>query len=613
MTDIYIQKDPDKYQKLFENDEINPLCITQQGIYLKYNTNSKILISSLQKIFQIKTRMPGRKIRFSYISDSSHDRKEKSLILPRFGILYYLKHDCVKRVRLRNILDQINVNIRIVNCLKPFKPLENAKCKIELDNNQSLILNYLISNIYTEDMMKVGASGCILPMPPGSGKSYVGSVLISKLKMKSIVICHTRGVARGWKKIFSLYFKNVSIGQFYDSKKIDGDIVIAVINTIANLDLSSEITIKFHGSDGKLYDKTVKCFKYLAQFGLAIYDESQIYCNKMGVKAYQNLQTTCMLGLSATPNQRIDKFDPIAWWNLGPVIDLDDIKGYDWTETKFRGKICVKRYSGHPNFIEPVYNVTTGEVSTSGMTSQLSRDPYRLRLVVDEIYNLLRFGHKVLVFADRKSYLHTVQKAMCKYRAEYKMSEEGEALLENEDSCIITTDKEANDKLMTLTGGASDEKFTLAEINAKVIFTTYQYFGVGVSIDTLTSVVLLTPRKTGIHQNISRCFRGKNNAKGRRIIDIVDVKTSLGKQFSARKSVYKLQPSIGRELKIIEDEISYNSLEPMYVDQENEVGENNEENNNEENESDDDDDDEVDPDLNLFDQIEGAANVFVKN
>ena len=64
-----------------------------------------------------------------------------------------------------------------------------------------------------------------------------------------------------------------------------------------------------------------------------------------------------MVGLSATP-ERIDKYERLAIWGLGDIIDCNKLIGIDNKKKEFRCKVIIVKYKGNPVNISPVINKT---------------------------------------------------------------------------------------------------------------------------------------------------------------------------------------------------------------------------------------------------------------
>ena len=75
--------------------------------------------------------------------------------------------------------------------------------------------------------------------------------------------------------------------------------------------------------------------------------------------------------------------------------------------------------------------------------------------------------------------------------------------------------------------------------NARMLLTTYGYAGTGISIDKMTAIVFLTPRRAQMKQIIPRILRrGGDLSITRRIIDIIDKRTPMQYQYGDRSIAY---------------------------------------------------------------------------
>ena len=181
-----------------------------------------------------------------------------------------------------------------------------------------------------------------------------------------------------------------SIGVYYGDHKIDGDVVIHVINSA----LAEEFTCHYalarkNGvldeealARGRRGTKTRDAVKWWARFGLVVYDEVHMYCSKSRAEVFKSAQAQYMLGLSATPDQRIDKLDPIAIWNVGPVMNAcEDVKEFEVNKTEYKTEVRVIKYRCENQYAE-VELSDAGSVSVPRMLNKLVEDPDRNGIIV---------------------------------------------------------------------------------------------------------------------------------------------------------------------------------------------------------------------------------------
>jgi hypothetical protein len=106
-------------------------------------------------------------------------------------------------------------------------------------------------------------------------------------------------------------------------------------------------------------------------------------------------------------------------------------------------------------------------------------------------------------------------------------------------------ESENNNYSYIVMGGVSKDKLKEAydaECDASVVITTYDYLKVGVSIPRMDTMILTSPRRSGLTQIIGRISRrGGDVSKVRIVDDIYDVKTIFRGQLVDRLAAYKLR------------------------------------------------------------------------
>jgi superfamily II DNA or RNA helicase len=170
------------------------------------------------------------------------------------------------------------------------------------------------------------------------------------------------------------------------------------------------------------------------------------------------------------------------------------------------------KYTGPGKYTKQLRNPTTKTNSTPALISQICQDPYRNQMIVEEILKIYNDKHDVFVFSDRLEHLDIIQRML-----------EGNGVK----------------KSAVLTGGAAEDYTRRVFDEAIIILTTYQASDTGVSIDRMTGVVFVTPRRNLMEQKLGRILRiGGDLTIVRQVVDIVDVKLSIKTQYPARKKVY---------------------------------------------------------------------------
>src|ERR1700678_3841583 len=174
----------------------------------------------------------------------------------------------VKQINLYKILiidgkSYFNVarfaNIKIyqipyINYLKSGIPIPIIH-SIKLEIHQHICLNYLMDNVYNLKNIKLGRASCIFVMDTGLGKTFTAAGLIEKIKEKTLIILPNKSNIDGWYEPFTLYLKNIKVGEYNSTKKCDGDVVIMTIE--------SALSASF------IFNKTeISSNDYFKQFGL---------------------------------------------------------------------------------------------------------------------------------------------------------------------------------------------------------------------------------------------------------------------------------------------------------------------------------------------------------
>ena len=480
------------------------IYLTRIGVCIDYGLLVKKIgcagVRQIKSIFTIIT--PGHNntkktiCSFKLIGVKDADEtKSRMVMLPRFGG-FMIRDTC--------LLPAINNKLQIGECA------EFTDTQMKLTNNQNAVLKYLQSTVYTQDNIIEGTSSTILQMDPGYGKTYLAMGVIRYIKRKTFIIVPNTYLLRQWVEILTITFPNNTIGCYYGVKKIDGDIVVSIINSALK------------------YPHYEKC-------GLVIYDEVHMYCSNKFADIFTKAQSSCCLGITATPSDRIDKFDPVAAWALGKIIYADKIPGWNSADVNFDTTVTRVIYNGHKDYTK-IIESASGIVSVPLMVNQLQEDPYRNKLIIAYAIKLYNLGRNVFIFSDRRDHLHTLAKILQGYEIIFDAPE-----LDDEKKTHTPTG------ITELMGGSTDRDIEHAKNTGRVILTTYQYSGTGVSINKMNSLILATPRKSNMKQILGRIYRLTSDATiMRHVIDLVDNRVCMKSQYYTRKKTYinKLQAHI---------------------------------------------------------------------
>ena len=394
----------------------NQLFVTRNGIYLDVTGIDNTIVRQLCNKFMIKTKASfGNKWNiargFSIIKRTvpTTPTKQLMLLLPRFGFLeFYFKTltadinktrkaeyaamILLKKFRLCN-LSNITNNI---NSYLPNPAI--VAVGLVLESHQTKIIEYIISNHYNDQHKEFGFAGINLKLKTGAGKSYIAFGLIDKLKMPTLLIVHNQPQAEDMYQLAKKYFPNTSVGIYHSMAKKLGDIMIVVIHSACGAE------------EYKFGNQTFTIQAFYSRYGFAIFDESHKYCSPEFSKVFSRCQVTYMLGLSATPGERQDGFDPLTYWNLGPLIDIKEKIPNLLNDEPFITKILGIKYLGSPDFT--VYRSTeAGMFDYDGTLTQMMEDPHRLQMIIPLLEYLHDQKRNVYIFSDRLEYLSVLRRA----------------------------------------------------------------------------------------------------------------------------------------------------------------------------------------------------------
>jgi superfamily II DNA or RNA helicase len=393
--------------------------------------------------------------------------------------------------------------------------------------NQLVVVNHIVSDMIATPTYR----GFTMKLLAGQGKTYAAMDIIGRMKLKTLVVVPNTYLLDQWVVLLREYFPTAKIGTLYGKHKEDGDIIVAIVNTMAELHSFEEKEKKPWPNVGKTlrYVKTVKTIlvdALMKDVGLTIMDESQMYCSKEFRKVFKRIHSRYTLGLSATPDIREDKLDIIHQLWLGPILDAETLPGFNVTQDAFISTANMIEYHALDEHCKFNIRDDTGMIDYASIVESIVTDPHRNNLIIDKIIQLMDKGLYTFVFSDRRShleYLYELLEARC-----------------IEMHRTVDIELPESSRKVILYGGSTEETIDKAKRLGTVIFTTYAYAAVGVSITKLNALVLATPRRSNMKQIINRVFRlGSDQTIRRIIVDVCDAKLPIKGQKSERIKAYR--------------------------------------------------------------------------
>lgn len=396
----------------------NIIYVTRNGAYIDATMLAKEEIRSICNKFMIKSKsnfgnkwniarsysIIKRKIPIS--ADKTYD--QIMLLLPRFGFLEFYFNTLLKDLERNRkteyapmiLLKKMGLyNLSNINNQLPTFEKNNSinAVGLKLESHQSKTIEYIMQNHYNALNTKYGYSGINLKLKTGAGKSYIALGLIDRLKMPTLIIVHNQPQAVDTYNLAAKYFPNAKIGCYHSMTKTLGDIMIILIHSAC-------------GAEEYVFDdKKMSITEFYSRFGFVIFDESHKYCSSEFSKVFNRCQAMYMMGMSATPNERQDGFDPLTHWNVGPLVDIKQKIPGILADEPFTTKILGIKYLGPPDY-------TVHKVSNAGMfdydatLTQMMNDPYRLKLAIFILKFLYENKRNTYIFSDRLEYLSVLRR-----------------------------------------------------------------------------------------------------------------------------------------------------------------------------------------------------------
>ena len=526
---------------------ITPLGIKINEKKLLDRLGDRAKLNKLLKALTVKEKpLPGRPR--TYNTRTAYRRMDNSIYVPKAKAETFLKNKIINEIKQSK-----NYSIPISRII------EDEKWEIARSfyDYQVIAAEYIVENYYHK--LHQSRNITYVHMDTGVGKTCFSIAVSSMLKGPTFVVAPTDKLRNDWITEFKTVFPNLIVNAYKNlpknlsvkSKKIEfnstnSDIVVGVINTVCKKDVG-----------------------FFEGYRLVIIDEAhELYSPTKMDLLWLLQEADNVLMLSATPDSAIHGLDKIVYHFAGnPIYAAKDIPGINIDKSIFMGRVREINYHGHPDHCEVVLS-EAGTINSMGTIGNLLKDPYRLQLIVHEIkqiYNshntlspdlMLEMGigprplnvasdkfpeirtHSIFVFAELRSYLIVLRDELFK---SFSADEIDIPELTDTDESISNTDESISEstEIGVLRGGASAKDCELAK-HARIVLTTYGYSRRGVSLTNMTTLILASPRRNGLHQIVGRITRsGSDQSIIRQVIDIKDMCSPLKNQNSERRKVYK--------------------------------------------------------------------------
>jgi len=525
-------------------------------------------------------------IKFVLTHEQLNGRYKKSFICYKSinnGKFYLFPKACVSRLIEFKILK----SEQIENLTAPYFAVEKLKHKrisafknteIDLTSNQLAVVNDIYARFVDPKIHNTlefyKNPGCIVIAKTGIGKTRIGYGLIHKLRKKALVVVpNNTAIMYQWGEEARKAFSDadaIKITYYGDGHKdLDGDIVIAIINSIINI-------------NGKLLD----------DFAITVYDECHSYCTQEFSKVFWSAQSACNIGLTASPGDRLDGFDKSLPWFIGPFVNAEDCAGfYEGDAVEFEVEINILNYyPSNKKYISYESNVQRHELIVA--------DPERNAKIIEILTNQMREHRHTFVFCDRRIHCvalaklfravapattHVAPAVLEQYDgngddnsdSDFGDAEDPYGLNDPFDPCNFNDSTEGGavagatamgtnelydsteggvvagatavsataEAVYIMMGESSQENIQNAKYSkdkGTVIFTTYSFCRQSIDFPRMDTIILAAPRKSGSKQVIGRILRyGSDASIVRKVYDIVDIGSQFKTQFESRLAYYR--------------------------------------------------------------------------
>lgn len=360
--------------------------------------------------------------------------------------------------------------------------------------------------------------------------TYCALYMASKLRVKTMVVCHTTSLMNQWAERIAQFMPTARIGIVQQSvaQVADVDIIIASLKTLA-----------------------IKNFEkgFFDDVGFVVWDEVHLMCTNTFSQAFPKCSSKYSLGLSATPYRK-DRCDVIFQYFIGPVL-------YNMKREKNSEIIaqCITLLIPEDE-IQIKYNYRGKVMYTSSLSNVLYNDK-RSDRIVEMIVDHAMKGRKILILGEYIKHLKDLMKRLIKRETEERAKivkcriEEAlkglnmviplaAAPLEVKHMILKSLEDSFEEYIFTYglyLGEMNIEQRSISE-GKDVILGTYKLASVGMDVPHLNTLIMASPRKE-IEQSVGRIMRKEDGEIKPLIIDIIDNHGMFKNQSRTRKKFYK--------------------------------------------------------------------------
>ncbi len=333
----------------------------------------------------------------------------------------------------------------------------------------------------------------------GFGKTRVAIDIISKLKRKAIILCNREVLMQQWADVIEDLVPEWRISWIKGSLNMQKKRVKAFLGPTESCDVCI-------ASIETLLENDIPC---LDSYGTVVIDECHHIAAATLVHALPKFPMRYIFGLSATPNRR-DGLEHAIYWLCGPAAfvykRLPSITG-------LRDTVEVRKITHEGGLqIEKMY--PNGQLAFAEMTTSLSKDPSRNKLILDTIVDSIKAKRQKIIvvsaLVDHCTSLNDLVRAYSGF-----------------ETSVHTA----------LMAGPNVQTAEAKDPKTNIVFATYSMLEEGYDDPSLDTLLLVTPRSR-IQQVVGRIERSKENKLRPLVFDFVDPFSIWPNMWYKRKSFY---------------------------------------------------------------------------
>lgn len=331
--------------------------------------------------------------------------------------------------------------------------------------------------------------GGIISVPCGFGKTIMSVYIACHFKKKTMFVSHKDFLNQQFLESVKTFVPKAKIGIIKQSK-VDvenKDFVIASLQSLAMRE----------------YD--INIFK---EFGLVIIDEVHHLGAEVFCRAFQKMNVSMILGLSATLNRK-DGMRKVFEYYIGNSVYKQNVKECTDVNVEIH-----KYFDPDINYSRNLL-LWNGKPNSAGMINNIASFEPRNNFIIEILKNIINKEsfRKILILSERRQQLNTIENK----------------IIETKLNCDIGY----------YVGGLSQNELDKSS-NKQIILATYQMAAEGMNIPTLNTLIFASPI-SDIQQAIGRILREKPSDRKYvpLCIDISDEFSIFKKKGYARLKYYE--------------------------------------------------------------------------